>query len=100
MGEPAPVGDRIVDALGDSKRRVDVLQDIDGGVGSGDATQARTIGKMSPPVGGPVLETSGERSGRFSGQRPTVLASPPRAFASPVGAAGAVERVEIGDVLG
>ncbi len=71
MGEPAPVGDPIVDAIGDSKCRVDALQDLDGGVSSGDTTQTSPIRKMSSPVGGPVLEASGERGGRrFSGQRP------------------------------
>jgi hypothetical protein len=71
VGEPAPVGDPIVDAIGDSKCRVDVLHHLDGGVGSGDATQSSAIRKVSSPVGDPIFETTGERGGRwFSAQRP------------------------------
>jgi hypothetical protein len=103
VGEPAQVGDPIVDAIGDSKCPVDVLLDLDCGVGSGDAAQTRPIRKMGPPVGDPVLETQGERRRRlFSSHRPDLsfaLASPPCAFERAVGAAGAVERIELGDVL-
>ena len=117
MGEPAQVGDPIVDAIGDSKCRVDVLFDLDCGVGSGDAAQTRPIRKMGAPVGDPVLETQRERRGRlFSSHRPDLssrvrnapqsrhrgnfaLASPPCTFERAVGAAGAVERIELGDVL-
>ena len=57
VGKPAPVGDRVGDAVGHLAGRVDVCDDLCGGVGSDNATQSRPVRKMCVRPLDPILET-------------------------------------------
>ena len=57
VGEPAPVGDRVGDAIGHLEGRVEVSDHLCGGVGSDNATQSSPVGKMCLRPGDPILQT-------------------------------------------
>ena len=56
VSEPAPVGDRVGDAVGDLESRVEVCH-LCGGVGPDNATQSSPVRKMCLRPLGPILQT-------------------------------------------
>ena len=57
VGEPAPVGDRVGDAIGHLEGRVEVCDHLCGGVGSDNATQSSPVRKMCLRPLDPILQT-------------------------------------------
>ena len=64
MGEAAPVGDRVGYLIGHLKGRVQVRDDLGGGVGSGNPTQSSPVSKMRPRPRETILQTLVQRGVR------------------------------------
>jgi hypothetical protein len=60
VGEPAPVGDRVIEAVGLPEGHVEDRDNLRSRVRPGDATEAYPVGEMSVRVARPVLEPPGE----------------------------------------
>ena len=56
VGEPAPVGDRVCHAIGQLVVRVEVCDDLGGGVGSGNATESSPVREMCLRPPEPMLQ--------------------------------------------
>jgi hypothetical protein len=57
MSEPAPVGDRVGDAIGSLEGPVEVCDDLCCGVGSDNATQPSPVRKLCLRPRDPILQT-------------------------------------------
>ena len=57
VGEPAPVGNRVGDAVGHLEGRVEVCDHLRGCVGSDNATQSSPVRKVCLRPLGPILQT-------------------------------------------
>ena len=68
MGEPAAVGDWVVEAIGLPEGRADACHDVRGGVGSDDATQTNSVSEMSIRVPDAVFQTPAQCVRRRTGQ--------------------------------
>ena len=56
VGEAAPVGDRVGHAVGHLVIRVEVCDDLGGGVASGNAAQSSPVGSMCLRPRDPILQ--------------------------------------------
>ena len=64
VGEAAPVGDRIGYVIGHLEGRVEVCDDLGGGVSSGNATKSSPVSKMCLRPRQPILQTLVQRGSR------------------------------------